>query len=141
MHEARSSPMITRNQVMPLLLAACPSFEGPYRQYLARWGAQEELLYVSLGELAHQLVRLQRGGNTGEFQAVFLVVERLHTEGDDYVREAASIGLLEDIQNIASWEPGVFGKDAGAFLPYLYPETRRWWDKLNRFWRGEGISD
>jgi len=32
---------------------------------------------------------------------VFKVVERLHLEGDHFVKEAATIGLLEDIQNIA----------------------------------------
>jgi hypothetical protein len=42
-----------------------------------------------------------------------------------------TIGLLEDIQNIAG------SRDAEAFVPYLKPESARWWAELNRFWDGK----
>ena len=38
------------------------------------------------------------------FPAVGRVIERLHVEGDGYVRETAAIGLLEGIQN--AWSRG-----------------------------------
>jgi hypothetical protein len=61
------------------------------------------------------------------------VIERLHVEGDSYVREAATIGLLESIQN--QW--GNNGVDPENFFPFLLPESARWWKSLNKFWTGE----
>jgi hypothetical protein len=61
------------------------------------------------------------------------VIERLHVEGDPYVREAATIGLLEGIQNV--W--GNNGVDPELFFPFLLPESVRWWKSLNKFWNGE----
>ncbi len=54
---------------------------------------------------------------------------------DDYVREAATIGLLEGIQNIASHTENEV--DAKDFLQYLKPETAKWWHQLNDFWEGK----
>lgn len=125
--------MITRDEVMPMLLAGCPSFEEPWREYVGDPTYQAGLLYIDLGEFAHHLVRLQKAGETSEFGSVFLVVEELHTDGDAYVREAATIGLLEGIQNVA----GNNGLDPGAFHPYLQPESAKWWGKLNAFWNGD----
>lgn len=56
----------------------------------------------------------------------------LHVEGDDYVREAATIGLLEGIQN--DW--GNHLVDPELFAIHLLPESRQYWDELNAFWRG-----
>jgi hypothetical protein len=61
------------------------------------------------------------------------VIERLHTDGDDFVREAATIGLLEGIQN--TWGHG--GVDPELFAKHLLPVSRKWWDELNAFGRGE----
>jgi hypothetical protein len=61
------------------------------------------------------------------------VVERLHLEGDADVREAATIGLLEGLQNIAAHA----GVDPDRFKVFLLPESARWWHELERFWRGE----
>ena len=55
-----------------------------------------------MGELAHHMVDLIKSNQTSEFLAVFDVIERLHIEGDHYVKEAGTIGILESIQNVAS---------------------------------------
>jgi hypothetical protein len=71
---------------------------------------------------------------------VFAVVERWHQEGDAYVSEAASIGFVESLQNQLGGNDrskGVRGVRASDFEPYLGPETRRWWEKLDRFWGGD----
>ena len=39
---------------------------------------------------------------------------------------------LEGIQNV--WGHEI---DPELFAPFLLPESRRWWDELNAFWRGE----
>ena len=53
-------------------------------------------------------------------------------EGDAHAREAATIGLLEGLQNVA----GHRGLDPDAFVPYFRPESARWWAELNGFWAG-----
>ena len=125
--------MITREQVMPMLLCACPSFDEPWREYVGDPTYDEALLYIHLGEFAHHLVRLQKAGDTSEFDPVFRVIEALHTDGDSYVREAATIGLLEGIQNVA----GNRDLDPDSFVSFLRPESAKWWDKLNAFWNGD----
>ena len=61
------------------------------------------------------------------------VIEELHLDGDAYVREATTIGLLEGIQNV--WSNA--NVDPELFAPYLLPESARWWRSLNDFWAGK----
>jgi len=71
-------------------------------------------------------------------QSIFQAVEDWHINGDPYVREAASIGLLEDLQNT-----NVVGDNVPAkVLRYLGPESMRWWRKVLDFWEhGTAIRD
>ena len=128
--------MVQRQDMLGLLLSSCPSFvpswtAGEERYYLDAGGSF--LYYVALGDFARHLVQLALAGKVEEFPTVFEVVERLHVEGDHYVREAATIGLLEGIQNNASHT----SLDQSFFEPYLGPESRKWWDRLNDFWAGK----
>lgn len=126
--------VIAKEQVVPLLLEACPSFGEQWTRSIADAVYEEGLLYVDLGEFAHHLVELVRAGTTSEFVAVFDVVERLHVDGDSYVKEAVTIGLLEGLQNVA----GNKGVDPQRFAPWLKPESAKWWaDELNDFWDGK----
>jgi len=114
---------------MPLLLEACPSFAERRKEHRVFCG-EAELLYIDLGEFADHLIDLYKQNQKQEFPAIFCAVEELHKEGDDYVREAATIGLLEGVQNIA----GNRGLDPEVFVEYLEPESKKWWKKLNDFW-------
>ncbi len=127
-----SDVMITKEQVMPLLLEACPSFTEKWEEHRAFYD-DEDLLYVDLGEFAHHLVELHKTNQTREFPAVFEVIERLHLEGDDFVKEAATIGMLEGIQNVA----GNSGLNPEEFSQYLKAESAKWWRQLNDFWDGK----
>ncbi len=118
---------------MPLLLAECPSFQQPWEAYRAEPSFDDALLYVHLGEFARHLIRHWQEGRTPELARALALVERLHVEGDDYVREAATIGLLEDLQNNAGHDQ----IDPDVFRPFLGPRSAHWWDALNRFWSGE----
>jgi hypothetical protein len=118
--------------MIPLLLEACPSFKpvlDEHRQ--SNYG--KEIPYVAFGDFAHHLLQLHRQHQTEVFQAVAHVIERLHVEGDHYVREAATIGLLEGIQNV--W--GNEGADPELFVRYLLPVSAKWWQNLNNFWSGK----
>jgi hypothetical protein len=125
--------VITAADVIQVLLEACPSFRARWAVYVADPAYDESLLYVHLGEFALHVVELLTSRSTGEFAAVFDAAERLHVEGDSFVKEAATIGLLEGLQNAA----GHAGLDPGAFVPYLRPESARWWAELNGFWAGD----
>jgi len=50
---------------------------------------------------------LEKANRTEEFPAVFEIIERMHLEGDDYVKEAATIGMLEGIQNVAGIQESI----------------------------------
>jgi hypothetical protein len=115
-----------------LLLEACPSFREKWEEHRASYKC-ETLLYLDLGELARHLVALYHTGQIQEFPAVFALVERLHPQGDEYVREAATIGLLEGIQNTAQHN----GLDPEGFVSCLEPDSAKWWQQLNEFWTGE----
>jgi hypothetical protein len=125
--------LITKEQVIPLLMEACPSYR-PVPE-------DEDLLYVILGNFARHLLELQRENHTEEFPAIARVIERLHIEGDKFVREAATIGLLEGIQSV--WSHTEI--DPELFRPYLLPVSTKWWQSLNDFWSdkskfvGEGL--
>lgn len=111
------------------MIEASPQFESIWREFYEEWKDDREGIpyYVCLGDFARYLFDKLHSGNTADFPNIFQVVERLHMEGDAYVREAATIGLLEGVQNIA-------GPEANQFLPYLLPESKKWWNKLNDFW-------
>jgi hypothetical protein len=116
---------ITKEQVMPMLSEACPSYEAP--------SPKEQFLYLALGDFARHLLKLQRRRFTQDFPAVAKIVERLCIEGDPNVREAATIGLLEGIQSVWSSE----GTDPELFGQYLLPESVKWWRRLREFWAGK----
>jgi hypothetical protein len=120
--------MIHRDRVIPLILEACPSFRETWDE-----SDDKDLLYVVMGDLARHLLRMYRDKRTESFPAVCEVVERLHLEGDSYVRELATIGLLEGIQNV--WANN--DAEAEDFGRLLLPESRRWWKELIDFDAGK----
>jgi hypothetical protein len=110
---------------MQLLMEACPSYRIP-----AEYG---DVLYVTLGDFARHLLQLLRKQQTEDFPSVAQVIERLHVEGDPSVREAATIGLLEGIQNV--W--GNEGTNPQLFVQHLLPVSAKRWQSLNEFWNGK----
>lgn len=120
--------MIQQEHVMPLILRACPSFRETWDK-----SEDRELLYVVMGDLARHLLTLYRAKQTAEFAPLCEVIERLHLEGDGFVRELATVGILEAIQNV--W--GHTDTASEEFCEFLLPESRRWWNELNDLWAGK----
>ena len=123
--------MITKPDIPALWLEACPSFRAAFAESCA--DDSEELLYVHAGAFARHLLALHRSQQRGEFPAVATFIERLHTDGDHYTREFATIGILESIQNV--W--GHTDVSPDEFLPFLQPIGAAAWHSLDRFWAGE----
>ena len=116
---------------MPLLVGACPGFADIWKASIAEYG--EELVYVVLGDFARYLLHCKKGGQLDELARAGEVIERLHVDGDADVREIATIGILEAIQNV--W--GNYEADPESFRTFLKPESARWWQSLNDFWEGK----
>lgn len=126
--------MIYRQEILPLLVKACPSFTGIWDEHKVFYADEENFLpYVALGEFACHLVELYKSNELSEFENVFAYIEKFHTEGEGYVKEAATIGLLEGLQNVA----GNRGVNPMVFEKYLGPVSSKWWNQLNKFWNGE----
>jgi hypothetical protein len=133
--------VIAKDDMMGVLLEACPAFAPQWEAFRDEWRehADDLPLYLVLGDLARHLIRMVEQGETTGLAAVFTAVERLHVEGEHYVREAATVGLLEDLQNL-NLHPN--GTNPEQFRRYLGPVSARWWDKLYRFWdHGELLTD
>jgi len=106
-------------------------FSEKWEAHKKEYDDEENYLpYIALGEFALHLIELEKHEQTSEFEEVFELVERLHIEGEHYVKEAATIGLLESLQNS-------LGNDAEKFVKHLKPEALKWWNELNKFWNGE----
>lgn len=126
--------MISAGQMLPLLVEACPSFRNTWEAHKLEYQDDENFLpYVAMGEFAHHMVELYGRNDVSCFEAVFGAIERFHRDGDAYAKEAATIGCLEGLQNVA----GNRGIEPAVFYKYLGPISAKCWDELNRFWNGE----
>lgn len=117
--------MITKDQIVNMLMSTFPTFM-PNEE-------NRDLPYVVLEDFACFLLETFQRKDESLLKKAAVLIERLHLEGDGYVKEAATIGLLEGIQN--SWPDS--GVDPEKLMPYLLSESRRWWNSLNRFWNKE----
>jgi len=121
---------IKKHEVMNLLIDVCPSYKKRWEEYLKDNYEEndEPLLYIDISDFAHHVAELHKKGQHEEFPAIFELVERLHIDGDEIVREAATIGILEDIQRHAGNHDGI--------KKFLHPESLKWWNHLDDFWSG-----
>jgi hypothetical protein len=122
-------------EVVPAFLAVCRNIGSAWREYLESWGgAADRGHFNDAGVIARYLVDSFERGDLSEFPAAFALLERCLIEGDDQAKELAVIGLLEDIQNVASHRS--FG--VVVFEPWLQPLSRTAWEELAESWRGVG---
>ncbi|MCT4776797.1 MULTISPECIES: DUF7674 family protein [Exiguobacterium] len=126
---------IAKSEVMELFLQACPSYKNRWNEYIEDnyETGDEQLLYIDFADFAAHIVDLYRQSKLKEFPAVFHIIELLHTTGDPYVKEAVTIGLLEDMQNKLLYA----GRETNVFHEYLHQESLKWWNHLNDFWDGK----
>ena len=87
--------MITRKQIIPLLLEACPSF-GSVWGPIQRPG-EDEVIHVAFGAFAGHLRHLYESGQKSEFRAFDELVKRFQQEGDAEVRQLG-VELVESVQ-------------------------------------------
>jgi hypothetical protein len=126
--------VISRAAMIEPMLEACPAFRPAWDEFVEEWKSEPELpLYLALSELARYLIARLEAQDAATLSRAFAVVERWHLEGDDYVREAAKIGLLEDLQN-----GNLHDRTAPRqFEPLLLPASLKAWHEVELFWKNK----
>ena len=82
------------------ILEVSDGFRPIWNEFLEEWKDDDELpQYLALGDLARYISSLISESKDEEIKKIFAVIERWHLEGDLYVKEAATVGILEDLQN------------------------------------------
>lgn len=125
--------MITKPQVMPLLIEACPRFQPTSQAHLDWWKGEEPGVYNHTSEFARYLVESFERGRTSEFPAVFAAIEKILNEGDQESRDIAGFGVIESLQTIGSNHP--CGED--VFIQWLGATSRRAWAEIEKMWEGK----
>ncbi|NPU93978.1 MAG: hypothetical protein HPY82_18870 [Gammaproteobacteria bacterium] len=123
--------MITKTKMFEPLLEISEGFRSIWNEFVEEWKDVEDLpRYLALSDLAKYIAELISEDEEKELRDIFSVIERWHLEGDSYVKEAATIGALESLQNTNVVGVGVPEK----VELYLLPESKRWWMKVYEFW-------
>jgi hypothetical protein len=123
--------MITVADVVPAFLAACPMIGPAWQTHLEVWGDEPDRgAFNDAAVVAHHIVHSFGRGELTEFPGAFAVLERCLAEGDEQARELATVGVIEDIQNVASHRE--FGPS--VFRRWLGPLSQAAWDELNDGW-------
>lgn len=126
--------MIQRNHVIERLIKACPSFNPKWEEHLQDiWDrTSETILYTDLTEFARHLIELVKKNELDAYDDIFCEIEHLLREGEPFVQEAITIGLLEDFQNFllsSNYEFDIIEK-------FIKPETKRQWNAIIKMWDG-----
>lgn len=124
---------IHKDGIIPLVLCACPGFRSRWENHVAYWNGEPAGIYNDMQEFVAYLIETFKHGGTDSVRAALDVLERLLVEGDSDTKEVATIGFIESLQNMSSWES--FG--AEAFVPYLNPHSLEAWKRVNEMWRGK----
>ena len=124
----------TEAEIMPRLVEEFPGFRSRWEKHLELWKGEPAGGYNDISQFAHFVVEeLYPSGQTEEVQRVFDLMEQWLVNGNKKVRDIVVIGFLEDLQNIASWQP--FGR--AVFIPFLRPQSRDAWNEIERVWAGK----
>lgn len=126
--------MLRREDLVALLLDACPVAGAAWRRNRSRPDVEEAGIYDDLAVFARHLAESVVVGDASELPAFFVVLERMVTEGTCEVKKLATIGLIEDLQRMTSGAPAA----ARMLEWWLGPESRRRWDAVATMWEGNG---
>jgi hypothetical protein len=76
-----SGVVLSKEEVIPLLLQAAPGFLPKWQEHLDWWKGEPAGIFNDAGAFAHYLVDSFEQGDTSEFEEVFATLERLIREG------------------------------------------------------------
>lgn len=120
---------IEAEEMLEHLLKVCPSAKDRWSAHLEWWGTKKIGYYNDMAVFALHVVESYQTDQMDELPQFFESVEQFITNGDDKVRDLATIGLLEDIQDIASERLGRYD----MFEQWLGPISQRAWKELEQY--------
>ena len=92
------------------------------------------LEYMVASAFAWYIIKNIDENNIDELKKCFEFIELLYINGEEKTKELATIGYLEDLQNITG---GNITIDRYKIIfDFLGMESKKWWDKLNKYWDG-----
>jgi len=126
--------------LIPTLLEASEGFTKVWNDLIIDYGDDEidwwthineyGGLYSVFNALAIYVAKIYKLSQFEELQRIFDLVEQWHREGGHYVKEATTVGFLEDLSNL-----NVVGNiDTSVFIKYMGPDTKHWWQEVKKFW-------
>lgn len=94
-----SSAPITKAEVVPLLLEACPTAVPAWEEHLVWWDGKEERGgFNDVNVFARHIVESYARGVTTECEALFATVERILNDGNEEARSLAALGVFESLK-------------------------------------------
>jgi hypothetical protein len=128
--------MIDRAAMMESIIVACPGFAPTFDAFLAEWADETELpYYLALGDFSRYLIKLLENDERDELTMAFKIIEQFHVDGDKYVREAATIGIIESLQNSSLHKR----TEPDQFVEFLRPVSLMFWHKVTGSWENGAI--
>jgi hypothetical protein len=106
-----------------------PTLESAVHSLCAEKASDSRLM----AELASHVVDLFQAEHPEKVQPAFDIAERLLLSGEETDRQAATLGFLETVQNVASHRPC----GASAFEQFLGPQSQSAWSTLSEIWKGK----
>lgn len=134
------SDQITRATMFDALVADCPSLAGDWAKFRAAFPdlPKDMPSYIFMSDLVKRCSALLRDGKDYELTRIFQHVEDWVKSDDTYVRDAAVVGFIEDLQN-ANLHTDTKPED---FIRFLGPKSKVFWQKVDALWtKGEIIGD
>ncbi|WKZ26176.1 MAG: hypothetical protein QY304_02090 [Candidatus Paceibacterota bacterium] len=124
--------MFTKRDLTDHIVKKSDGFRG-YLEFM-EFVWEKEDVYTILAELSRYILKLYKEKKEEELKTIFKLIDNIFKDGDRYVKEAITIGLLETLQNNISWE-----KDANPeeFLIYLSDNLKNEWNNVINFWNND----
>ncbi|MCL2859103.1 MAG: hypothetical protein FWF46_00735 [Oscillospiraceae bacterium] len=123
--EYEKTSILLNLEVNKLLFKEFPEF---YKQ--VEDDCNIDLAYVMAGEFTRFLLEKYKKNDLDTVRRGFDFIEQLHLNKEHKIRELATIGYLESML-------GTDLSRSDNFLNFLGVESKKWWDKLNKFWNGD----
>ncbi|MCX7418856.1 MAG: hypothetical protein NT013_04875 [Planctomycetia bacterium] len=120
--------MITQNAMLDVLVKASPEIAQDYSEFVADFSDERELpCYLYLGDYSQCLVELLESDADQLLSSAFEAIETLYQNGDDYVENATTVGILENLQNRNLHR----STSPDQFVKYLRPLSLKNWQEVN----------
>ena len=112
------------------IAVAVPGFRETWEKFLEQWRTEASPpWYLAMAELAHYVVESYAQRRTAEFPDLFAAIEVVLQNPNPELESLITVGLFEDIQNIASHRDFGFA----VFRQWLGPRSLIVWEEVDAY--------